>query len=417
MQGAQRRNRSGDRVSRFVFTLNNWTQEEYKYLTEEFAPTVKCIIIGKEVGANGTPHLQGACILGTRMAFSKLKTLIGFKRAHIEWMHGNWTSNTAYCSKEDSQPFECGIPPSPGKRNDLAVVVERIQVGKESVRDLAQDAEGGVAVVKFHKGLTILRSLNVKPRTEPPKVFWLHGPTGTGKTHCAFECGRAFCRSMQRPIDDIWISSGGVRWFDGYDGQVVAIFDDLRSKQVNAANGFAFLLRLVDRYPMRVEFKGGFVEWTPLCILITCPNDIESEFRERNTNRPEDIEQLRRRVTRVYTFSTRFEGLSGNLGEGDSNLASFLQDTGIGGLDAEQMDAGGEEESDLSLDSYLRATSVRGASGSDNEIPGTPGGAWDSDLDPNGSFSEPGGDLSVESLLVTDPGLGRAGSFSEPGML
>lgn len=55
------RQRNGQRLRRFVFTLNNWTQEEYDWLTTRFAGTDLCqwIVIGKEVGQNGTQHLQG----------------------------------------------------------------------------------------------------------------------------------------------------------------------------------------------------------------------------------------------------------------------------------------------------------------------------------------------------------------------
>lgn len=53
------RDRTGQRVSRVVFTLNNWTDEEYSYLTKEFAPKCRWMVIGKEIGENGTKHLQG----------------------------------------------------------------------------------------------------------------------------------------------------------------------------------------------------------------------------------------------------------------------------------------------------------------------------------------------------------------------
>jgi len=300
MQGA-RRNRQGDRVTRFVFTLNNWTQEEYDYLTKDFATRVQWLIVGRETGAQGTKHLQGACILGSRMAFSKLKTLPGLKRSHIEVMHGKPEQSRTYCSKEDSNPFEHGTLPSPGKRSDIHNVVARIQ-GGEKLRSLAKDEEGGVGIVKFHKGLTVLSSFLRPKRTAPPKIFWLYGPTGTGKTRLAYKAGRRLAVFEGLPFDDIWISAGNLRWFDGYDGQVVAIIDDFRAKHVTS---FAFFLRLFDRYPMACEFKGGFVEWTPKYIFVTCPYTPERAFEKRLEHVPEDIAQLRRRITRVFEFNDR----------------------------------------------------------------------------------------------------------------
>lgn len=291
--GPVRRSQAGSRVSRFVFTLNNWTQEEWTYLTEEFAPQVKWIVMGKETAPEtGTSHLQGACIIGTQWTFSKLKTLTGLKRAHIEVMRGTPADSLAYCTKEDSNAFVLGTLPTPGKRNDLKDATDRILAGN-TLRELAGDGEVATAVVKFYKGLTVLRSLTRPARNGPPFVFWFHGPTGTGKTRCAFGAGRV----LGSGDADIWISSGGLRWFDGYDGQSVAIFDDFRAKHVSS---FAFLLRLLDRYPVDVEFKGGFVKWTPQYICITCPYDPDECFATRKQHVPEDVAQLKRRITHVF---------------------------------------------------------------------------------------------------------------------
>jgi len=297
----QPRKRGGDRVTRFVFTLNNWTQEEYDYLTTKFAPTTKWFVVGKETGVEGTKHLQGACVLGARQAFTKLKSHLGLKRSHIEVMMGRPEDSLLYCTKEDTDAFTFGTLPTPGKRNDVHDAVSRIQSG-ERLRSLARDEEGGVAIVKFHKGLTVLSSFCRPARNGPPKVFWLYGDTGTGKTRCAFEAGSHLAAQSGNPTDDVWISSGGLRWFDGYDGQAVAILDDFRNKHVSS---FAFFLRLLDRYPMAVEFKGGFATWDPKFIFITCPYTPERCFEKRLEHVPEDIAQLRRRITRVFEFDSK----------------------------------------------------------------------------------------------------------------
>lgn len=297
--GPIRRVPNGNRVSRFVFTLNNWTQEEYTHITSVFAPTVKWFVVGKEVGANGTPHLQGACVIGKQMSFSTLKKLPGFARAHLERMNGSPQDSLAYCTKEDTAAFQHGSLPNEGKRTDIKNAVARIKAG-ENLRQLANgDEDGAIAIVKFYKGLTVLRSYCLPPRTSPPIVIWLHGSTGTGKTRSAFKAGRAFAKHFGGGDKDIWISSGSLRWFDGYDSQSVAIFDDFRAKHVTS---FAFLLRLLDRYPVSVEFKGGFVDWSPKVIFITAPSDPKELFHARNVHVPEDINQLMRRISKIFEF-------------------------------------------------------------------------------------------------------------------
>jgi len=99
------------RMSRCCFTLNNYTEQEY--LALQNLP-VKWLIIGKELGENGTPHLQGAFVIGKQVAFSTVKTWPGLSRAHLEPMRGTPQDSLAYCSKQDLTPYIIGTLPSPG---------------------------------------------------------------------------------------------------------------------------------------------------------------------------------------------------------------------------------------------------------------------------------------------------------------
>jgi len=290
--GPSRRTTAGTRFSRVVFTLPNWTQEELDHLK---SLEVKWMIIGKETcPKTGTPHLQGAVILHNQLRHSSLKTFLG-SRVHFQRMDGTPTDSERYCSKEDPNPFVKGTLPQQGKRNDLHAAVEKVKNGF-SLRDLAADADMGsaVAVVKFSKGLTILRSALATPRSSPPSVFWLYGSTGTGKTRTAYEAAKSYSSHEK----DVWISSGTLRWFDGYDAQPVAIFDDFRAKDVS----FNFMLRLLDRYPVQVEFKGGFANWNPRIIFVTAPRSPTQLYSLLKERSPEDLRQLERRITASYDF-------------------------------------------------------------------------------------------------------------------
>jgi len=284
------------RLRRFCFTLNNPTDEEYKWWTKTFPskwnPT--WLIVARETGDNGTPHLQGACVLGAQREFSSIKLWPGCRRAHIESMRGLPIDSKVYCTKQDFLAFEFGVLPSPGKRNDLAVAVEAVNEGA-SMRQLALGEHGSV-VVKFYKGLSVLRSLRSEPRdpSVSPLIYWISGPTGTGKTKRAWKLGRRYAGSN----DEVWINNGTLQWFDGYDGQRVAILDDFRAKGVK----FEYVLRLTDRYPFSVPFKGGFLNWAPDVIFITCPLPIRECFATRNIHRPEDIGQLERRITDSFAL-------------------------------------------------------------------------------------------------------------------
>lgn len=79
---------------RWCFTLNNYSEEEYEMFNNL---DVNSIVIGKEVGDNNTPHLQGF------IKFKVVKRLAGLKkicsRAHWEKAKGSDKQNLIYCTK------------------------------------------------------------------------------------------------------------------------------------------------------------------------------------------------------------------------------------------------------------------------------------------------------------------------------
>lgn len=209
-------------------------------------------------------------------------------------MDGTPQQSHVYCSKEDQDKFEYGTLPAPGKRNDLHDVAEKILEGKSLVEIVRESVPAAGVYVKYNQGLHKLRNLLSQKRSSPPKVYWIYGPTGVSKTRIAHEFGPKLGWDDSR--DFIWTSKGDLKWFDGYDGQPIALLDDLRAKQVQ----FAFLLRLLDRYDLDVPVKGGFAHWIPKIIIITTPHTPELTFETRHTHKPEDIDQLKRRITLEY---------------------------------------------------------------------------------------------------------------------
>lgn len=138
--------------------------------------------------------------------------------------------------------------------------------------------------VKFHKGFEKLL-LDTSPQNrEPPIVTWIYGPTGTGKTRFVFD---------NEPLEHLWLASNDLKWFDGYSGQPAVLMDDFRGNFCS----FHSLLRYLDRYPMRVPVKGGFVVWNPLRIYITSSRHPSQIYQV-----DEDVNQLLRRITVIrYT--------------------------------------------------------------------------------------------------------------------
>ena len=92
---------------------------------------------------------------------------------------------------------------------------------------------------------------------------------------------------MRHP--EAYIISGNFKWWDGYDADEHVIMDDIRADSMR----FNTLLGILDRYPCRVEFKGGTRQLLANVIIITCPLDHKALFcGELNEN----IDQLTRRI-------------------------------------------------------------------------------------------------------------------------
>lgn len=87
---------SNTRSRAYCLTINNYTDKERQFACE-YGPC-EYIIVGDEIGKEGTRHLQIYFRLKNAKSFSKVKK--EFPRAHIEIAKGSDEQNRAYCSKQ-----------------------------------------------------------------------------------------------------------------------------------------------------------------------------------------------------------------------------------------------------------------------------------------------------------------------------
>lgn len=109
-------------AKRWVFTLNNYTQNDVARLRNLDGGVFCYLVFGREIGASGTPHLQGFCHFRTRKRLRQVRELIS-PRAHFEVARGSDGSNRTYCIK-DGDYEERGESPSSdggpqGRRSDI----------------------------------------------------------------------------------------------------------------------------------------------------------------------------------------------------------------------------------------------------------------------------------------------------------
>jgi hypothetical protein len=112
----------------YCFTLNNYTDEHVNRIIAG-DPRFKYIIAGREVGENGTPHLQGTICAKTTMLLSTVKNWLG-GNAHFESTR-DVSASIKYCEKDGSViEFGTRPMPRPGSRLDLDQFKEDVQSGR-----------------------------------------------------------------------------------------------------------------------------------------------------------------------------------------------------------------------------------------------------------------------------------------------
>lgn len=244
------------RTRSFVFTLNNYTHDELALLESlgSGIPSngIKFLLWGEEVGpTTGTPHLQGMVEFAGARRLNAVRLLLG-GRVFLEQRRGTFQESAQYCRK-GGVTREFGVEPQgAGHRSDLDMAKSILEAGG-GLRSVAASVPSYQALRYAQLALCYLEP----GRSTKPRVFWFWGRSGLGKSRKAVAMAGA---AGEEPF----ILSGS-RWFDGYDAHKFAILDDFRPEILP----FAFFLRLLDRYPVRVEIKGGSRQWLAETIVVT----------------------------------------------------------------------------------------------------------------------------------------------------
>lgn len=272
----------------WCFTINNYTEDEFTQLVtlgESIpSPQIKYLIIGKEQGEQGTPHLQGYIALVKKKRLNPVKALVG-QRAHLEVARGSPSQNIEYCSKEGQHVSWGEVPHGQGSGDVMASIKELAETGN---LDAIREQHYGHYLRYQNSILRDITRYGRSNRDAAPivEIYW--GPTGTGKSRKAFE---------ENP-GAYWKPYGN-KWFDNYDGQPWVVIDEFVGWLP-----ITMCLRLCDRYPVNVETKGGSVNFVATKIIFTSNLPMEEWWPNA---RQEHIDAFRRRVTTIVHMDTPFQ--------------------------------------------------------------------------------------------------------------
>lgn len=275
----------------YCFTLNNYTENDIESLSRI---TYKYLIIGKEIAPNtGTPHLQGLICFVNARSWNSIKKLYKW---HVEPIKGTIEQNITYCKKEKNF-IEFGTAPSQGKRTDLDEVKKKIVNSEVTVDQIVIDHP-----TLYHQyGRTLNKIEDIvmrkKYRTEMTKGIWIYGPTGTGKSHEAFE-------NFTPETHYVLPNDNG--WWDGYTQQDTVIINDFRGEIK-----YNDLLNLVDKWPYYVKRRNREpMPFVSKLVIIT--SSLKPEDIYKNRCQEDKIEQLLRRFEIIQKIGTGTEVVEGN---------------------------------------------------------------------------------------------------------
>lgn len=278
----------------FCYTINNYPadiEEHHKAFWD--SGKAKYIVSSYEEGVEGTPHIQGYAEVEPQLKWGQLKAHPLFARAHIEPRRGTAQQASDYCEKVNDPTyvgpcFKAGVISRQGRRTELDDVAEAVHQGK-TVKEIIEEFPR--EYIKFHKGIEAARRALVAPRDPetPIEVVVYYGPTGLGKTRKAYQDNPG--AHIQGPGMD--------QWWDGYDGQDTVILDEYRGQFP-----FGKLLSLLDRYPTKVQVKGGTAQMTATRFILTMPEHPKNLYPNLAAEvRDGKMSQLKRRINKIYKFS------------------------------------------------------------------------------------------------------------------
>lgn len=198
-----------------------------------------CYLKGQleEGGTTGYRHWQVLAVCAKRVTRNQLKGFL-CPEAHCEQSRSSAAND--YVWKDDTAVpntrFEIGtLPKSKARSVDWDAVWSAAKSG--DIDSIPKDI-----LIRNYTSIKRIRVDNCTPPMRPGievRVYW--GPTGTGKTHRAFdEAGSNF-----------YIKNSRTKWWDGYQGQPNVIIDEF-----NGSIDVTYLLNWFDKYPCFAEIKG-----------------------------------------------------------------------------------------------------------------------------------------------------------------
>ncbi|AMH87745.1 replication-associated protein [Pacific flying fox faeces associated circular DNA virus-5] len=240
---------------RYVFTI--FVSSDRDWITEGIErQNVKYLVAQQEIcSETGRLHWQGYAEFKKVCRIPGAKSILGCDWAHLAVPNGDRKANKDYCTKLASrapggESIEIGKFEEGGqgrKSTSVAELREEIRGGQTTLRqEIVEGRVLNIGAIRYFERLQ--SELDSGYQRGHQIAAYLFGTPGTGKSHIAHAAVE----------ERTWYSKDATtKWWDGYSGEEVVIVDDWSGPSTQAeADQWK---KWVDRYPCRVETKGGHV--------------------------------------------------------------------------------------------------------------------------------------------------------------
>lgn len=273
-------------------------------LKEHFKENLNCAIVAQEQHQDGHNHLHIYLKLNKRFKTTK-NTYFNF----IALKQGNYqscrrpTEVIQYVIKTENY-ITFNIDPTiylTQKKNKTAITSKGTF---KKLCDEINEKTDYVDILKKYPDLCLQHGKKIKEyindiktankpkyRNWEMEVEYLYGDTGTGKSKYAFENYNPETHYVLRK------GNGGSVWWDNYTGQETVIIDDFSPKSYQ----LSYMLNVLDRYAMTIDYKGGATQLLAKKIIIT------SNYHPDDLYRGESCKEHRKALIRRFTKITEFK--------------------------------------------------------------------------------------------------------------
>ena len=308
------------RLRDYCVTLNNYTNEDItRYINQAHNGGFRYLILAKEVGSNGTPHLQGFFCLKDAKTISALQKTFKTRAGHLEARKGTFQQARDYCLKgnQPKDEWETQKTKGPNYGKDVDIVIEhgtlpmdqqqKGELGKQAATERWELAKKGrfeelppeqIKTYEYIRNKELAKEVTSRPHLTN---IWVVGDSGVGKSRYINENFNVYDKDVDH------------QWWDGYEQGQAVLFDDVDDKALDIKGFKRAFKRWTDHYPFTASVKGSMMKIRPPICFVTSQYSIyevaakdpktyeawKRRFHEIDVNGPWSIDDLPENIKEI----------------------------------------------------------------------------------------------------------------------